>query len=261
MDRARRPQSRPPDDGAHLQPDVDNMMEKWLVDAEFDRANGLLERLGGDEQLLLRLQLSEFADDDWEPVGQELARYGLAVITSWVRKRTIYTKVKQRTGYGLPTLENWPVEEHTVTDLADDTVVEALNYFKNRVLIPGKWDPTKGASLRTFFIGQCLYKFANCYRRLYEGEVQRRTSEYIVDDETMALFTSSVRGIEDSVITNSEVRDAMRLVSTTKARIALMMSAQGYRYDEIADRLGLVGGAKAVENMITYQKKKARKSS
>lgn len=261
MDQAARPEQHTAGDGAHLQPEDTADVEGWLVDGEFDRENERIQRLGGDEELLLKLQLSSFADRDWNPVAQELARYGLAVITSWMRKRSIYRKVKRRTGYGLPTLDDWPTDDHAVNDIAEDTVVEALGYFKNNVLLAGKWDPTRGASLRTYFIGQCLYKFANCYRKHYDAEVLRRSTEYIADDETLAIFAASIRGIEDSVVTNSEVREALASVTTTHAKIALMLYAQGYKHQEIADRLGIVGGAKAVENMITYQKKLARKKS
>ena len=150
MDQAPRPAAeRTAGDGAHLQPEDTTDVEGWLIDAEFDRANERIRRLGGDEELLLKLQLSSFADRDWNPVAQELARYGLAVITSWTRKHSIYRKVKQRTGYGLPTLDDWPTDEHAINDIAEDTVVEALGYFKNNVLLAGKWDPTRGASLRT----------------------------------------------------------------------------------------------------------------
>lgn len=261
MDQAPRPVPRTAGDGAHLQPDDTADVEGWLIDAEFDRENELLQRLGGDEELLLKLQLSGFADRDWNPVAQEFARYGLAVITSWIRKRSVYQKVKRRTGYGLPTLDDWPSDEHALNDIAEDTVVEALGYFKNSVLMAGKWDPTKGASLRTYFIGQCLFKFANCYRKHYDAEILRRSTEYIADDETLAIFAASIRGIEDSVVTRSEVREALASVTTTHAKIALMLYAQGYKHREIADRLGIVGGAKAVENMITYQKKLVRKTS
>lgn len=263
MDQAPRPAQGTAGDGAHLQPDETPDVDKWLTDAEFDQKTAeLAERLGGDEELLLKLQLSSFADRDWNPVAQELARYGYAVISSWIRNRSIYRKVKQRTGYGLSALDDWPTDDHTVSDIATDTVIDALHYFKTNVLMTGKWDPTKGASLRTYFIGQCLYKFANCYRKHYDAEVLRRTTEFVADDETLAVFASSIRGIEEAVVTSAEVRDALASVSTAHAKIALMLSSQGYTHQEIADRVGIAGGAKAVENMIAYQKKKlVRKSS
>ncbi|OLT52877.1 hypothetical protein BJF87_12375 [Gordonia sp. CNJ-863] len=246
----------------HLEPADAGEVSLWLSDAEFDRpTSDLIERLGGDEELLLALQLSGFADRDWNPVAEELARYGLAVITSWIHKRTIFSKVKRRTGYGLPTLVDWPGDQHTVVELADDVVIEALSYFKNNVLIAGKWDPTKGASLRTYFIGQCLFRFPNCYRRLFDAELLRRTNEIIADDDSIALVARTLHGIEDAVITSDAVRHALRSITTPRARSALVMHAQGYPYQEIADYLGIAGGAKAIENMITYQKKRARRSS
>lgn len=39
-----------------------------------------LDRLLGDAELLLRLQLSGYADREWQPVAAEFARYGLAIL-------------------------------------------------------------------------------------------------------------------------------------------------------------------------------------
>jgi hypothetical protein len=50
-------------------------------------------------------------------------------------------------------------------ELSCETVAEAIRCFRERVLIPGKWDPTRKASLRTFFVGQCILQFPNIYRR------------------------------------------------------------------------------------------------
>ncbi|MDF0528652.1 recombinase family protein [Tsukamurella sp. 8F] len=78
-----------------------------------------------------------------------IARYGLAVITSWIRTRKITTNVKARTGHGLPPLPDWLTDDKDIVDgLATDVVIDALTYFKDKVLRAGKWDPTKGASLR-----------------------------------------------------------------------------------------------------------------
>ena len=261
--------SRPPgrsggDDGLaqdgelDLEPVAVTQIDGWLLDADVDLEDDRLQRLGGDEELLLTLQLGGFAKRDWEPVAQELARYGLAVITSWIRSRTIFTKVKQRTGYGLPVLDGWPTDTSVVSDIATDTVVAGLSHFRDHVLMANRWDSSKGASIRTFFIGLCLFKFANCYRKAYEAERTRRATELLTDDDTLAEPTT--RGIESLVVTSIEAREAMASVTTARARLALMLHSQGYKYEEIATRLGVAGGAKKVENMISYQRRILRRA-
>jgi hypothetical protein len=40
--------------------------------------------------------------------------------------------------------------------LANLTVAFALQKFREQVLSPNRWDRTKGATLKTYFIVQCL---------------------------------------------------------------------------------------------------------
>ena len=63
MDRASRPDVRSADD-VRLQPGEADEICSWLSDADVDRHNESLDRIGGDEELLLTLQLSDLADRD-----------------------------------------------------------------------------------------------------------------------------------------------------------------------------------------------------
>ncbi|MFF0546877.1 sigma-70 family RNA polymerase sigma factor [Nocardia thailandica] len=227
-----------------------------MADPEFDEATERLQRLAGDEQILLTLQLSDFADRDWEPVAQELARYGIAVLTSWINHRMIYAKVKYRTTYTLRVLEGWPDIE-TARDLAVDTVVDALNYFRDNVLRAGKWSPSGGASLKTFFIGQCLFRFVNPYRSALEAEVRRRRNEVLVDD--VAVFAGAHRDVEDTILLNDELSTARAKVDSAMALGAMERVAAGYSTKEIADLFNKT--EKQIENMLVYQRRKIRKAA
>ncbi|WP_237084665.1 hypothetical protein [Mycobacteroides abscessus] len=169
MDRpARRP--GPPVDAARLQPDnqgdihrVDEgLVGAWLDDPDLaaelaDELEQLerLRRLQADEELVLALQLEQFTGRLWARFSRELTRYGLGVLRAWIRHGTIYVKAKKLTGYGLGRIEGWP-DDQTIDDIATDTVVAALNYFRDKVLKTHRWQSSGGASLGTFFIGQCL---------------------------------------------------------------------------------------------------------
>jgi hypothetical protein len=37
-------------------------------------------------------------------------------------------------------------------------------------LLANRWDPKKGASIKTFFIGQCLIRFVNVYNRWRDND-------------------------------------------------------------------------------------------
>jgi hypothetical protein len=55
--------------------------------------------------MLLDLQLSNYADAVWNPIAEEFARYGLAVISSWVRRGLIFGYVTKATGFGFPNMD------------------------------------------------------------------------------------------------------------------------------------------------------------
>ncbi|NKR90443.1 sigma-70 family RNA polymerase sigma factor [Rhodococcus hoagii] len=210
---------------------------------------------------MLRLQLSGYSAKEWDPVAEELARYGLAVIRSWLHRRLIFSKVKQRTGYGLtPPPEHWLDDDHTVRQLTDETVVRAIGYFKTDVLQKNKWDVDKGASIRTFFIGQCLFQFANVYKVWFNEERERRAAELLAEDADLDYLKGSIRGIESTVVAREETIEALHRVTSERARAAFLLHDQGYSYQEIASRLGLAD-AKSVENMLSYQRRQLRRGA
>src|SRR5690349_18064281 len=75
-------------------------LEDRLVDDDRHPDAEHLDRLLGDSDLLLRLQLSNYSPAVWNPIAEEFARYGLAVISSWIRRGLIFGLVTQATGYG-----------------------------------------------------------------------------------------------------------------------------------------------------------------
>lgn len=60
---------------------------------------------------------------------------------------------------------SWLLDDNgdTIMGLARETAAAALHFFRFKVLMKGKWDAAKGASLATFFVGQCRLQFANVY--------------------------------------------------------------------------------------------------
>lgn len=117
-------------------------------------------------------------------------------------------------------------------------MVLALDYFRERVLRAGRWDAGRGASLGTFFIGQCLYRFANVYNKALRAEINGEEHREIPADEMAEEWFDPIRGIEAEVVARQDVADALAQVSTERAREALVLKhIGGYSYDEIAERL------------------------
>ncbi|WP_454793829.1 RNA polymerase sigma factor [Mycolicibacterium lutetiense] len=264
MDRPdRRP--GPPVDSARLQPDNREVSDQGLVNGwldddalELGDERERLLRLEADEELLLALQLHDFAGRPWDRFSRELARYGVGVLRAWIHRGTIYGKVKALTGYGLGRIEGWPDRE-TAHDLANDTVVAALGYFRDKVLKPHRWQSSGGASLSTFFIGQCLYQFANLYRSALRDELDRIEQACTPMAELPEERFDIIRGIEETIVARDSVAEALAQLSTERARRAVFLKEMGFSYREIADELGL-SDAKSVENLIGYQCSRIRRN-
>lgn len=238
-------------DAARLQPD-ENETYDWTDSAdERDRAIAL-DRLAGDQDLVGQLRQVDFAGPDWHAAARELARYGLAVVTSWIVKGTIFEKCARK---GRP-VERPPIDALDRTEaesMAGEVVAVALNHFRDDVLVPGRWDPGRGASLTTYFVGQCILRFPNIYRTWLADLPPVKLD----DMDAVNLNRSPSRAVEDDVITASAGADALRLIGNEQARKALMFVVGGYTHGEIADRLGTT--EKAVERMVAYAREQVRK--
>lgn len=158
MDQRRPVGSSRPEVGPRVQPNTaDPELSDWLEGPELEAANQRLARLKADEDLVFELQLSDYDDAVWDPIAEEFARYGLAVLKAWMRNGTILGRVRSQTRNGLPAPhEGWLTDHEVRHDLAVDVVMDALDHFLDDVLKQNRWDSQRGSSLKTYFVGQCL---------------------------------------------------------------------------------------------------------
>jgi hypothetical protein len=119
-----------------------------------------LDRLAADFDLVTTLGLAGFEGDDWDYFEQELARYGIAVMGGWLRTGLIFSRYAARGFGGLPEITR-AFEPDEIEELTYETVSKALFHFRRDVLMKHAWDYRRGATLRTFFVGQCLGRFSN----------------------------------------------------------------------------------------------------
>lgn len=218
-----------------------------------------LDRLLGDERLLLRLRESGYAEHEWHPVAAEFARYGLDVLRAWLRNRKIFAKVKAATGIALrgPSRD---FDEDAVQSMATDTVVAALGAFLEKVLRPGKWDPSKGATLKTYFIGQCKWQFPNVYRNWLRDQRVAQETDQAAAFAGWEPYAAAAEPAERRILRGEDYSAALTLLSTDTARKAFLLQDMGYTHEEIAREVGLTN-AKAVENVLDYQRRRLRKQA
>lgn len=231
--------------------------ESWLNEAEI-RALGEEfdnDRLAADNELVQILAFGNFEGREWEYFSTELAKYGMAVIGGWMRRRLILSRCKSRGFGGLPELGREFTDDE-IEELTGETIAKALVHFRRDVLMKQQWDYRKRATLRTYFVGQCLIRFANIYRRWHGGETRNRY-DLTDDSDTLADFSPRAVAGDLQAIDRTIIAEALSTVKDPRVKKAMMWKAGGRTYAEIAVELEVT--EKAVERMLANEWERQRK--
>ncbi len=256
----------------HPSSDGDPSVHKWAVrqaaraDRERDQAEERVDRLAGDRDLAEALRVDGFQGRNYDFFATEIAKYGWSVIRGWIYKGQIRGEVARK-GFGsLEPEPRWGAMVEDAESLADETVVLALRGFRDNVLIPGRWDPSKGASLRTFFVGQCLLQFSNVYRK-WHGQELRSYAEPQAPPSTIEWADEFEDGpttplgpdASESAQIKDELRRAFGKITDERVRSAFYLSAvHGFTHAQIGEKLGMT--AKAVESAMARARQQVRKN-
>lgn len=228
----------------------DSVDASWLLDFD-SNVSEYMRRLETDRSITAELRAAGFAGIHYDYFATEMAKYGIAVMTAWIRTHQIFGKIRQRGRGGLPApLGDELRDQETATELAMETVATALQNFRAYVLIPGKWDPAKGASIRTYFIGQCLIQFSNVYRRWYRETFPRVPWENLVNDAH--LTSRGYEHVESKVADQIEVDSVLSKVKKDRTKEVLVLRGAGHTHEDIAQRLGIT--LKSVEMTIRNER-------
>lgn len=208
-----------------------------------------LERLDADQTIMLRLSAEGFGGSEWEAVAGALVEYGWSVMRAWIVTGRVFVRCREK-GLGGDELAP-PVDglaRDDALELADETVAEALVNFRDHVLAAGRWDASRGASLTTFFVGNCLLRFVNVYRKW--GAARRReiltykAGFDLVDfDDPATVVTANERVVE----LLAREHDLLN-------RAIVQLTADNYGVDEIAELVGM--SSKQVESRLYRTRKR-----
>jgi DNA-directed RNA polymerase specialized sigma24 family protein len=138
-----------------------------------------------------------------------------------------------------------------IDELTGETISKALFHFRRDVLLKQKWDYRKGATLRTFFVGQCLIRFANIYRRWWSGETRNR-HDLTDDHDSLADFGARAVAADVQAIDRTIINDALATVKDARVKMAMLRRSQGRTHAEIAIELEVT--KKAVERMLANER-------
>ena len=134
-------------------------LEESLCEDDYDSPQqqaiaGNLARREEDRELIAKLAKSNFEGPSQELFEAELAAYGYPVMMAWTRTGEI---VKKTAGKGRPlSVPNgglgWSREDRS--ELSSETVARAVDFFREKILRAGTWDYTRGATIKTYFVGR-----------------------------------------------------------------------------------------------------------
>lgn len=226
---------------------------------EFDNTTAAkhLARLEADTMLMLQLSSEGFDGKAWRKISDALVEYGLTVMRSWIVTGLVFQKTKAK-GRTLPAPPPSGIPRDDALELAADSVTNAIIDFQDRVLKTGMWNPSKGASLTSFFIGNCLlFQFPNLYRS-WRKQRLRVFASLSIDDGRNSLQLASHHDPASEVIaadqTTRIVNETLSPIKNDITKTMLKLRADGYGIDEIAELLDL--DYSSVESKIYRARKK-----
>lgn len=188
--------------------------------------------------------------EEWDRLSDDLARYGHSVLRAWIADGTVFSRIDGLLHIRLAPSSDLRDDPDAATELAGLTVAVAIVAFRCQLEHGSTWDPRRGASLRTYFIGQCLMRFPNEYRRWLR---EYRAGACLAP----ALHTSDLPdphpGPDQAAVLHLE---ALRVLAEAPARTrtALAHAAVGYSQREVAIRLDTT--PKSVEMILRRHRKR-----
>jgi hypothetical protein len=111
---------------------------------------------------------------EWEILRERLAEYGFGRIVGWgvrgtLRGRAATAGPGRRPVLGIGRVpERGDLNESDATALASEIVTMGIRSFRRHAL--PRWDPRRGRSLASYFIGHCLMKLPDAYERWARNE-------------------------------------------------------------------------------------------
>ncbi len=207
-------------------------------------------RLQADCELRDALAAEGFAGPAYGVFEDDLgSSYGYQVMRAGLATGHIFTLCRQA-GLGLTSL---PVPVGDREDLVQETVAAALNAFKHKGLRQGGWRPEGGASLRTYFTGTLCQQFANIWRKWLRTRV---IPVPLPLEAVPPAAASPGPGPDDIVLQRDEIRRGLVGIENERTRAAVVLAAEGYEQEEIAEILGQDVTARAGEGYLRRHRRR-----
>ena len=189
-----------------------------------------------DVELYKRLHEVECDGLEWKVTEHAYFHYGWAVMLAWLKSGLISAKCYEKSRMvRLP--EYWSEEDQE--DVAAVAVADGTAMFR-RAIVDDLWDPSLGASLKSYFLGGCVLAFPNAMRgwQRYQRRYQGAFLELVKQAEVHRQQTSPASVVEAVAAVDELVRD-----ESARNQAIMRLLAAGYEQVEIAEILRMTPGA------------------
>lgn len=210
-----------------------------------------LARLEADNDLYWRLAYRGFEGKDWDRFVGVLVGYGQPVLKAWIMTDLIVPRVFEKTRHPIPKRPH-DLREPDAEELAVDTIAAGIPVFRTKVLIPAVWNPEKGASLKTYFVGQLLLRYPDVYRRWLTAKKRWDLGMAEATLDAIGHRDCVGRDPADRLVTDDTVREALASIRADTTKQVLVLRSMGYPNAAIAEALDISIGA--VESRLDRHK-------
>lgn len=213
------------------------------------------ERLTVDQEILAVLKSCDFRGPAWAEFIEALVAYAYQPLLFWIRSRRIVHLCRGK-GIPLPTDFVKPMTDQEMEQVTRDVLADAVIKFES-LLRQGRWSPQGGATLTTYFVGQCIICFPNSYRAWRRDNRPPSWESLSALDEDSARF-SGVQGQTDPADAALAAVEVQRMAKELDSRTfdAIRLQQEGYQIVEIAELLG--ESPKAIEMALYHHRRRMR---
>jgi DNA-directed RNA polymerase specialized sigma24 family protein len=208
-------------------------------------------RLHADAELCRRFREQKYQGPDWEQYVEQLLGYGISrmrllVVTGIIfEEKIMFGRTSRCSG-----LLGQPAE---IDELINDVVLAGFAIFFRKGLIDGRWSPTGGASLTTYFVGACKLAFKDQYEARHKRHHRVADNEHLCND--LSPFLPERCTMPDDHF--EELLDLLTSVIGVEAMEIFKKIRDGYLQKEIAATMPNAT-EKSVERLIARARAKAR---
>jgi DNA-directed RNA polymerase specialized sigma24 family protein len=274
----RSPPSQEPPDG--LDPDhdarqVESVSDSALAQTDFDLSIAEQDeteeersrRLAADRRLIEILAHENFEGERFAQLYRKLADkltgYAWPILMKWLSNGQIFRECER---YRKPVNRSaaaygWTYEDRL--QIATDTIIDAVEFFRDYGLRRGKWDWQRGASLRVYFVGACVCRFPRVHERWWKERLVTQSLLLATQDNEEQQVDHPLNLVADSqsdpctlVVVRDEAHRAIRQMTDPQLRQVVLLRAVGYTQSEAAHEAGLTEKA-AERRLHRYRKKYA----